>query len=107
MFDVSSRQTFFDELQRLYDRILVAKNTDKVPIVIVGNKCDLPEEQRQITPIEGKVLARAWNCRYIEASARTRQNDVLCFYEIVRQIRELSPKQEEKGEDRKACCVIV
>lgn len=106
VFDVSSRQTF-DELIQLYDRVVVAKHTDEIPLVLVGNKCDLSTEQRQIDPIEGKVLAASWQCKYIEASAKTRHNDVQCFYEIVRKIREFEPKKKETTENPQACCSVM
>lgn len=54
-------------LEKLRERILKIKK-GSVPIVIVGNKCDL-EDERVIAENDGKELARAWGATYIESSA--------------------------------------
>lgn len=38
-------QSTFNDLQDLRDQILRVKDTDDVPMVLVGNKCDLEEER--------------------------------------------------------------
>ena len=40
-----------------------------VPAIIVGNKCDLPD-QRMVGSAEGEALASKLGCQYIESSAR-------------------------------------
>jgi small GTP-binding protein len=54
-------------LEKLRERILKIKRVS-VPIVIVGNKCDL-EGERVISESEAKELARLWGADYIETSA--------------------------------------
>lgn len=90
VFDMGNRQTF-DELNKFHERILVCKDTNSFPMVIVGNKCDLSDEQKQIKKNEGRILAAMWDCAYIESSALKRVNDEACFHEIVRQIRRHQP----------------
>ena len=40
-------QSTFNDLQDLREQILRVKDTDDVPMVLVGNKCDLEDEPRQ------------------------------------------------------------
>ncbi len=60
-------------LEKLRDRILKIKRGN-VPIVIVGNKCDLQEE-RVISESEAKDLAKLWGAEYIETSAEVIYNN--------------------------------
>jgi Ras-related protein Rap-1A/Ras-related protein Rap-1B len=55
------------KLEKLRDKILKIKRGN-VPIVIVGNKCDL-ENERVISDSEAKELANLWGATYIETSA--------------------------------------
>ena len=50
------------------------KDTDDVPMVLVGNKCDL-ESNRAVGRDQGMSLARTYgNCTYLEASAKKQIN---------------------------------
>ena len=47
----------FNEVQTLHDHILRVKDTDRVPFVLVGNKCDLVSE-REVPKEKGEELSR-------------------------------------------------
>lgn len=47
------------------------KDSDDVPMVLVGNKCDLPA--RTVDTRQAQELARSYGIPYIETSAKTRQ----------------------------------
>ena len=54
------------------------KDTDDVPMVLVGNKCDL-EDERVVGKDQGLNLARQFsNCAFMETSAKAKigVNDV-------------------------------
>lgn len=55
------------------EQILRVKNTENVPLILVGNKSDL-DHKRQISREEAERKAQSWNCPYLETSARTRDN---------------------------------
>jgi len=97
VYNITSRPTF-EEVSNLYDKILRTKDTDKVPIVLVGNKCDLKDE-RQVKYEEGQALAKQWGCPFYETSAKKKYNNEACFFDLVREIR----KQREnlKGSKKK------
>lgn len=46
----------------------------QVPMILVGNKCDL-EEERVVGKEQGQNLARQWcNCAFLESSAKSKIN---------------------------------
>ena len=60
------------------------KDTDDVPMVLVGNKCDL-EDERVVGKDQGLNLARQFsNCAFMETSAKAKigVNDVSCIWDL-------------------------
>lgn len=55
------------------DQILHVKEVPHVPMVLVGNKCDLADE-RIITTEQGEAQAKNFGARFMEASAKTKTN---------------------------------
>lgn len=80
-------QSTFNDIPDLHQLIVRVKDTEKVPMVLVGNKCDLTD-QRVITTEQGEALAQKFGCRFIEASAMTKINVDQIFQDLVRQIRD-------------------
>ncbi len=99
VFAITSRSSF-DEIVTFKEQILRVKDKDRVPMVLVGNKCDL-ESERQVTTGnfsrqfhnsyfligEGQDLAKSFGCPFFESSAKTRINVEECFFALVREIR--------------------
>ncbi|KAG5943955.1 hypothetical protein E4U53_006978 [Claviceps sorghi] len=85
VYSITSRQSF-DEITTFQQQILRVKDRDYFPMVVVGNKCDL-EGEREVSKQEGEALARSFNCKFIETSAKSRINVDKAFYDIVREIR--------------------
>jgi small GTP-binding protein len=88
-------QSTFNDLPDLREQILRVKDKDEVPLVLVGNKCDL-NDQRVITTDQGQDLAKKFNCTFMEASAKTRTNVETIFHDLIRQINKLSPPVQNK-----------
>jgi GTPase SAR1 family protein len=59
------------------------------------------DADRQVTTMEGKDLAKHWNCTFFEASALTRKNVDESFYETVRAIRREKNPEKVKGGNKK------
>jgi Ras-related protein Rab-11A len=57
----------------------------RVPVVLIGNKKDLPD-QRAVTGGEAIDLADGYGFKYIETSAMTGENVDRAFYNLVAQI---------------------
>ncbi|MEQ2296638.1 hypothetical protein AMECASPLE_026681, partial [Ameca splendens] len=53
-----------------------------VPMILVGNKCDL-EDERVVGKEQGQNLARQWNnCAFLETSAKSKINVNEIFYDL-------------------------
>ena len=85
VYSVTSRSSF-EEVSAFRDGILRAKDADDVPMILVGNKCDLDGE-RQVSSFEGQQLAKSFGCRFVESSALKRINVDEAFYDLVRDVR--------------------
>jgi GTPase KRas protein len=70
VYSITSRSTF-DEISVFKEKILRAKDMDSVPMVLVGNKCDM-EDEREVQTDEGKQLAETWGCPFMECSAKAK-----------------------------------
>jgi len=124
VFSITSRASF-DEVRAYHQHILRVKDKDTFPVVVVGNKCDL-EYERQVSMSEGRDVARQFQCRYIETSAKQRINVDEAFYALVREIRKYNnelkggrpgtaimptgsgsfrgPNMQEEGPQEVGCC---
>jgi len=95
VYDITSRQSF-EEITTFQQQILRVKDKDYFPMVVVGNKCDL-EGEREVSRQEGEALARSFNCKFIETSAKSRLNVEKAFYDIVREIRKYNRDMQYSG----------
>jgi len=86
VYSVTSRDSF-REIITFYQQILQVKDQDTVPMILIGNKCDL-EYERQVSMNEGRDLARRFGCRFIETSAKLRINVDEAFINLVQEIRQ-------------------
>lgn len=78
--------TSLAELHELRDQIVRIKDDAHVPLVIVGNKCDL-EEDRAVPRAKASAVSQFWNnAPYYETSARNRRNVDEAFVDLCRQI---------------------
>ena len=89
----------FQKCQEFRDHILRVKNDDNVPIILVGNKCDL-DKRRQISAAQGQVYASSWKGKYFETSAKTRNNVDNVFFEVMKDIRSRKVPKYIPNEDK-------
>ncbi len=89
-----------EELTSFRDQILRVKDTDHVPLVIIGNKCDL-ESERQIQKSEAQTVAKNWGIPFFEGSAKAKINVEETFFELVREVRKELAKKVDTGKDKK------
>ncbi|KAH3760663.1 Ras GTPase [Pelomyxa schiedti] len=95
VYSIISISTFRD-LPDMHDQILRVKDAATVPLVLVGNKCDLTE-QRVVTSEDGQGLATKWGgAIFLEASARMKINIERIFMELIRQINVMNPRTKPK-----------
>jgi len=99
VYSITSRNSF-EEVSAFRDQIIRCKDLERVPIALVGNKCDL-ESERQVSQAEGKELAKSFSCPCLETSAKTRVNVEEAFYDLVREIRKQKKEQEGNNKNKR------
>ncbi|KAK7870932.1 hypothetical protein R5R35_012154 [Gryllus longicercus] len=86
VFAVDDADTW-EEVRRLREQIVEARGC-KVPIVVVGNKRDLPPEQRAVArELTETVAIFDWECGYVECSAKDNDHIVEVFKELLVQAK--------------------
>ncbi|KAF9289663.1 Ras- protein Rap-1b, partial [Mortierella alpina] len=105
VFSIIAASTF-SELNELHRQIMRVKDTEKVPIVLVGNKCDLAVD-RKVPQEYGAQLSVAWgSIPYYETSARARINVDEVFYDLVRLINQQNPMRNDRAGRKKKCKIL-
>lgn len=84
VFAVNNAKSF-DDISSYREQIKRVKDADEVPMVLVGNKCDLPT--RTVDMNNAKEQAKHYGIPFIETSAKTRMGVDDAFYTLVREIR--------------------
>lgn len=86
-----TEENSFKQLEEHYGAIVRAKDSTEVPIVLVGNKCDL-SDSRTVSESSIRTLVNKWNVPYFEASAKQDLNVEESFFELVRKMRNAQAK---------------
>lgn len=102
VYSVTDKKSL-EELLAIKEQITRIKGTSNVPMVLIGNKCDLNDE-RQLEPEDGIEVSKTWNkVPFYETSAMYRMNVDDSFIDIVRQIirKEVQQQQLVEEQDQK------
>ena len=71
IYSITGRNSF-NQVTAFRNQVLKVKDTDSIPLMLVGNKCDL-EDKREVETNEGEELAKKLNCQFKEASAKNKR----------------------------------
>ena len=105
VFAINDLETF-EALKSKVKRI--EKNeADQLPIVLVGNKCDL-KEQRKVTEQEAEEFAKTIGAKYFETSALDDANGnvKVVFQECGSMILKKTNNKEKKKAKCVGCCIL-
>lgn len=94
VFSLVSRSSY-EQARTLHDFVMRVKDTDRVPMLLVGNKSDL-EDRREVSSEEARAFAVSLGCPYVETSAKTRHNVEEAFFDLIR----ITPRH---GREYKVC----
>lgn len=103
-YSITSQSTF-NNIPDIRDSIVRVKDSETVPTVLIGNKCDLADH-RIITTEQGEALASKFGIKFFEVSAKTKYNVNEVFYDLLRQIQAANPKSTTKKTDRRHNCAL-
>ena len=65
VYSITQHNTF-DRVEKFKQQINRVKDSETIPVVIVGNKCDKTLE-REVSTEDGKMLARRLGCQFGES----------------------------------------
>jgi len=96
----------FENIASYRDQIRRVKDSEQVPMVLVGNKCDLAARSVEMRNVH--ETARQFGIPFIETSAKTRMGVDDAFYTLVREIRKHKADAAKKPtKQRKRKCTIL
>ncbi|CAF0823849.1 unnamed protein product [Rotaria sp. Silwood1] len=98
VFAVNSAKSF-EEIKQYREQIKRVKDADDIPMVLVGNKIDLPT--RTIDLSYAKDFAASLSMPFVQTSAKTRQGVEEAFYTLVREIRKYKERTRKDRKGRK------
>ena len=109
IYDIGNKATF--ESLEEWIKNIKESGKENLPIILVGNKCDLPPEKRQVELIEGKDKAEEFNLPFFETSCKEGINIKEVFEKIVEDITGKSNwssggefKIFNKSKSKRKCC---
>ena len=88
----------FQETEKYYNKVCQLCQTPK--IVLCGNMCDVPQDERSVSKEQGQEQAQKWGCPFFETSAKDDINVTEAF-EAALKLLLPQPKKAEGG-----CCRI-
>ena len=115
VFSITSITSFLEvnAIKEQLNMILDVDNNTLIPIILVGNKCDL-EEYRQVQSSDAERLADEWRVKYFETSAKNKTNINRIFEELVYLIEannqsniQNTSNQNEHSHYNHNCCVLL
>ena len=115
VFSITSVTSFL-EVNAIKEQLNIVLDVDDntlIPIILVGNKCDL-EEYRQVQSSDAQRLAEEWKVKYFETSAKNKTNINKIFEELIYLIEannqntniQNTSNQNERIRYNHNCCVL-
>jgi Ras family protein len=100
VYSIDSEKSF-EVVHDIYEKLVDMIGNPSVPIVLVGNKCDLHME-RKVTEEQGKKSATDMKAVFLETSAKDNQNANDIF---MKSILEIEKANGNIADDKKSCVV--
>ncbi|XP_061831331.1 GTP-binding protein RAD isoform X1 [Nerophis lumbriciformis] len=101
VYSVTDKSSF-EKASELRIQLRRARQSEDIPIILVGNKSDLVRS-REVSRDEGSACAVVFDCKFIETSASLHHNVQELFEGIVRQVRLRKDSKEENARRMASC----
>ena len=102
VFSVTSAESFSDAKSFLEKALAIEGHP---PLILVGNKCDVEENEREVKEEEAREYATSMGCQYFDVSAKSKTNIPKCFEEVVTEILHGNGNVEESVDTKK--CIVM
>ena len=112
IYDIGEKDSF--EAVENWIKSIREIGKDKLPIILVGNKCDLSDDKRQVSLKEGQDKANEFNIPFYETSCKEGINIKEVFEKLIDDIIEKGNKnlmgefkilnKGKKGKMKEKCC---
>lgn len=102
VFSVDSMESF-DSMNSYLNKVQLVSN---VPIMLIGNKCDKLEKEKEVNNHLGEVCAEQYGIPFFTTSAKTGERILYCFHTLVRSIRHSRFQGRSLEVKNKHCCII-
>ena len=111
MYDITSKVSF-EAIDGWLESIR-ENGKENLPIILVGNKCDFPADQKEVTTEEGEEKANEFKIPFYETSCKEGINVKEVFDKLIEEISILKNYNEvvdefkiskEKEKKKKKCC---
>jgi len=109
VYSIVAKSTFLDVPGLLEDIKRIKPDRKTAPAILVGNKCDLPEAERQVPTQDGTNMALRFDCMFREVSAKTNEGVTEAFMDLSRNlvIERGKPTGKSKSEGGSGCCTLL
>lgn len=98
VYDVGSRKTF--ESVDIWMRMIQEQADSSVALILVGNKCDLSESEREVSDDEGRALATKFGIPFHSTSAKGNTGVDEAFLDIVTRVMASYDQISPRGNSR-------
>ena len=98
IYDVTENKSF--ENVKNWMNQIKEEISDKVSIILIGNKID-DEEHRKVTTEQGESMAKEFGIMFFECSAKTGENIDGIFNDLVRKVVDNFSKSSDSGQKLK------
>jgi len=98
MYDISNYNSF-KHIKEWINNIKDSIDISKVGLIIVGNKCDLPDSERKVDEESKKLFEANHNMKIYEASAKDNINVNDCFIILIDKMIELGLGKKKNSDD--------
>jgi len=98
MYDISKKESF-KGIKGWINGIKESVDISKIALIVVGNKCDLPNEQKEVDEEDKNFFEKQFKMKIIEASAKTNVNVSESFIAIIEKMLALGLGKKKANED--------
>ena len=95
VYDISERVSFQNTENWMES---IKQNSNGVPMILIGNKSDLSDDERNVSFEEGNQKAQEFGCPFYETSCKNGDNVNKCFIELAELVYEKIGKKSSQND---------